>query len=634
MTVVGDPGQYFSSRILRLQAPYQEGRDVKILQSLLNLLPDNIIRNRPKNDGIFGVDTRIAVREFQKYFNLVANGIVADETFSYLGHHSNKYSRKEPVFSSRIICTNSRGGDVQILQNRLAAYKKTFLNRPGSGKYDLYTAQAVTRMQDDFSIPGEAGVAGPQTCDLILLQAPLGGRILKKGRHGLDTYFLQLYLHQLGHYNLDPDGFFTTATFNALKSFQSAADIRVDGIVGPQTFLALGNSLSFPQNKFYYRSETGDSGSSIASLFNQVEEKLLKLSNLKHANKRIKPGRLLRIPMPLAFHLLQKDDNIEKIADIYGINLGNLIKANRLQLSQGLLPGETLVLPGYQAALNGCIIYLNRRERLSELKSLNLKDMSSRILHVFNNRDINRINISPARKKITISSLDGWQGAYDLHKDILEALPLSSSSKKGDYFVKNKKAYHESNFSEVPATAGTSLCFDSCSLTTFANKEKIMRQFRDKHIFRYLQSPDSSHMLIFASSPPDRESTAYLWNWKNRQVIKIGENDTDGVFSLDSQQLLLISRECFGAYYPWFYNKIQLFSSRGYRLSEEILTRSAEINQDCFNLDNTSFVFIMHNPDTFYPLPNSERNLYIKKLNSSVLLQLTSDEKPFSPVWI
>ncbi len=638
MTVVVDPGQYFSSRILRLQAPYQEGRDIRILQSLLNLLPDNIIRNRPKTDGIFGVDTRIAVREFQKYFNLVSNGIVTDETFYYLGHNNNKYSRKEPVFSSRIICSHSRGGDVQILQNRLAAYKKTFLNRPGSGKYDLYTAQAVTRMQDDFSIPGEEGVVGPQTYDVILLQAPLGGRVLKKGRHGLDTYFLQLYLHQLGHYNLNPDGFFTTATLKAVKNFQSAADIRVDGIAGPQTFLALGNSLSFPQNKFYYRSDAGDSITSIASLFGQAEDKLLKLNGLKYANKKIKPGQLLKIPGPLAFHLLKKDDNIDAVADKYGINLKNLIKANRLQISQGLLPGETLVLPGYQVNLTGCIIYLNRRERLNELKSLNLKDMSSRILHVFHDRDMNQINISPSRKNVNLSSVDGWHGAYDLDGDKLEALPPSSSPKKGDCFIKTKKAYNESNSNELPAkllaAASNSLCFDSCSLTSITNREDIMRNLSNEHLPRHKISPDGVFMLIFTAIPPDRENAAYLFNRMTRQLLKIGENDIDGVFSTDSQQFLLNSRECFGAYYPWFYGKIQLFSSRGYRLSEEILTRSAEINEDCFNRNNTAYVFVMHDPDAFYPLPGSDRNLYIKKLNSSFLLQLTSDEKPFSPVWI
>ncbi len=636
MTVVDNPGSYFSSRILRLQAPYQEGEDIKILQSLLNLLPDRIIQTRIDTDGIFGFETRRAVRQFQNYFKLDSNGIVGNATFYYLGHCSGKFSKTEPVFSSRIICSSSRGGDVQILQNRLAAYKKTFLNRPANGKYDLYTAQAVSRIQDDFSIQGEEGMAGPQTYAAVLLQSPLGGRILKKGRHGLDTYYLQLYLYRLGHYNLNPDGFFTTATFKALKGFQSAADIRVDGIAGPQTFLALGNSLPFPQNEFLYRSEAGDSIFSTATLFKKAGRKVPQFNGLKLNRKRLEPGQLLKIPAPLAFHLLEKGDSIDKVAEKYGISPEKLIKANRLQFSLGLLPGETLVLPGYQVKLSGCIIYLNRRERQSELKCLHLEDMSSRTLHIFNNHDIHQISIDPSRKKVILSTHNGWQCTCDLNDNRLNSLPQSRSTNIGQHLIKTKSWNNKSNINECSAKwweGNIHLCKNNYSLTITA-VEQIIKQFRDKDISHCVPSPDGVYVLVFASIHPVRRTAAYLFNLDTGQLIKLGENNIDGVFSTDSRQFLLTSRECFGAHYPWFYKKIRLFSSHGYCLGDEILTRSAEVNEDCFNRHNTAFVLVMHNPHAFYPLPNSKRHLYIKKLNSSLLLQLTSDEKPLSPVWI
>ncbi|KUG02991.1 hypothetical protein ASZ90_019603 [hydrocarbon metagenome] len=629
MTIVDDPGQYFSSRILRLQAPYQEGRDVRILQSLLNLLPDHVTPTRLDTDGIFGFDTLRAVREFQKYFKLDSTGIVSDQTFYYLGHCSGKFSKKEPIFSSRIISSSSQGRDVQILQNRLAAYKKTFLNRPATGKYDLCTAQAVSCIQDDFSIQGEEGVVGPRTYTAILLQAPLGGRILKKGLHGLDTYFLQIYLHQLGYYDSDPNGYFSAATFKALKKFQHAADIRVDGIAGPQTFLALGNSLPFPQSHFFYHSQTGDSITSTASLFKRTEASVLQHNGLKPSHKRLKPGQLLKMPGPLAFHLLKKGDSIDGVAEKYDIDHENLLKANRLQISMGLIPGETLVLPGCQANLTGCIAYLNRRAGLIELKSIHLQDMNTRILHVFNDNDLTRLSIARNRTRLNLSTINGLHSTYDLNANRLEPLPQSRSPKNKDQLLPGSSLKIRSIIKDGRLHFSPD---NSTSIT--ADTKDLIRQFQDKHITRCLLSPDGSYMLIFASTSPARENDAYIFNAKTGQLLKIAGNSIDGLFSTDSRKFLLISRKYFGAYYPWFYTKIELFSCRGNFLSQEMLSRSAEINKDCFNSDNTSFVFAMSDPHTFYPLPDSPRYLYIKKLNSSLLLQLTSDDKPFSPVWI
>ncbi len=637
MAIVYDPDQYFSSRTLRLQAPYQEGRDVKILQSLLNLLPDCIVHTHLETDGVFGVDTRNAVSEFQNYFSLNAKGIVSDDTFYYLGHCQGKFSKGEPVFSSRIIHSSIRGRDVHILQNRLAAYKKTFLNRPASGKYDIYTSQAIDHIQNDFSIQGETGLVGPQTYDTLLLQSPLGGRVLKKGRHGLDTYFLQLYLYQLGYYHPNPDGFFNTVTFKALKDFQHAADIRVDGIAGPQTFLALGNSLSFPRNDFSYRSDTGDSISSTAGLFQRTEKDLLDLNGLTIRHKPLKSGQLLKIPGPCAFHLLKKGDHIDAVAEKYGISQENLVKANRLQISMGLVPGETLLLPGYQVNLTGCIVYLNRRERRVELKSIHLKDMKTRVLHVFHAHEISQMSIAPGRIKLNLSTMKDWHGTFNLNTNRLESLPLPCTPNGGDHLkttsVINRLIIEGGRADINGPSERPCFCHDSCS-TVSAELENVVKQFSDKHIRGCRLSPDASYILIFASTPPNRESTAYLGNIKTGEILKIDDNNFGGVFSTDSQQFLLTSKQYFGAYYPWFYIKISLFSSRGYLLSEEILTRSAEINEDCFNPDNTAMVLAMGTPNNFYPLPERSRHLYVKKLNSSLLIQITAEEKPFSPVWI
>lgn len=121
---------YFGSRTLRLTAPYMIGMDVRILQALLNMLSGVIVRENLILDGIFGPLTRNAVRDFQKYFGLLTDGIVGQETYLRLGHRIGKYAMGEAVFSSKVLQNGARGGDVHVLQNRIVAFKKGYLNRP------------------------------------------------------------------------------------------------------------------------------------------------------------------------------------------------------------------------------------------------------------------------------------------------------------------------------------------------------------------------------------------------------------------------------------------------------------------------------------------------------------------------
>lgn len=67
-------------------------------------------------------------------------------------------------------------------------------------------------------------------------QYEFGSRILHRGMRGNDVKELQTKLQSLG-YEVGPiDGIFGPLTEKAVKQFQKDNRIKVDGIVGPQTY--------------------------------------------------------------------------------------------------------------------------------------------------------------------------------------------------------------------------------------------------------------------------------------------------------------------------------------------------------------------------------------------------------------
>lgn len=73
---------------------------------------------------------------------------------------------------------------------------------------------------------------------LFLEKAPPWASSLRQGTHGRQVTYLQAFL--LGHgYSLSLDGDFGTRTLDALRAFQKANRLVVDGICGPKTRKAL-----------------------------------------------------------------------------------------------------------------------------------------------------------------------------------------------------------------------------------------------------------------------------------------------------------------------------------------------------------------------------------------------------------
>lgn len=87
-----------------------------------------------------------------------------------------------------------------------------------------------------------------------------------------ETSVIQLALKRAGFLDGEIDGIFGSDTRNAVISFQKAASLSPDGIVGPKTYAAL---LPYLKGYTIHRVKKGDSLYSIAAMHNTSIRKIL-----------------------------------------------------------------------------------------------------------------------------------------------------------------------------------------------------------------------------------------------------------------------------------------------------------------------------------------------------------------------
>jgi peptidoglycan hydrolase-like protein with peptidoglycan-binding domain len=145
------------------------------------------------------------------------------------------------------------GPDVEELQNRLT--ELDYYDGPVTGYFGPLTEEAVIRFQQDNGLVAD-GVVGPSTQAALASASAtpspspttpgVDDGILERGEQGEEVSELQIQLRDLRYYTGPIDGDYGSLTEEAVRRFQEAQGLTVDGIAGPTTRSAIANPATRP----------------------------------------------------------------------------------------------------------------------------------------------------------------------------------------------------------------------------------------------------------------------------------------------------------------------------------------------------------------------------------------------------
>lgn len=133
---------------------------------------------------------------------------------------------------SRVLAQGMRGTDVREMQGLLRTRGRMIV---ADGDFGPKTHAAVIDFQGARWLTKD-GQVGSRT--LAALQTNIGVRVMKRGMNGTDVHELQRLLNVRGA-ALKLDGDFGSLTYGAVRAYQKARRLGVDGEAGPQTVNSL-----------------------------------------------------------------------------------------------------------------------------------------------------------------------------------------------------------------------------------------------------------------------------------------------------------------------------------------------------------------------------------------------------------
>lgn len=255
------------------------GEDVRTIQRQLNRIGQNYPAVSPtlELDGLYDVNTELAVRNFQSIFNLDTDGIVGKGTWYRIKSIYNAVKglaelqsegitaeELERIFP-RVLQVGDSGIGVQSLQYYLAVvayFNDAIPSTAIDGYFGEGTRSAVEAFQRSEGITAD-GIVGRETWnalvaryDRILETLPdepgesadtiYPGRFLSEGQSGNDVLRLQRFINLAAERNsyiprVTEDGDYGGATANAVRIIQENNGIRPSGVVGPVTWNTIVN---------------------------------------------------------------------------------------------------------------------------------------------------------------------------------------------------------------------------------------------------------------------------------------------------------------------------------------------------------------------------------------------------------
>jgi hypothetical protein len=139
-----------------------------------------------------------------------------------------------------IVPANASAGSSDIAALQVAMRALGLYPHAVDGISGPWTQGAVRKFQSQHGLTVD-GIAGPQTRGALGKRGKpnLGARLMRNGKRGWDVAALQFLLHERGFEPGGFDGGFGPNTENAVRRYQAAAGLTVDGVAGPTTISAL-----------------------------------------------------------------------------------------------------------------------------------------------------------------------------------------------------------------------------------------------------------------------------------------------------------------------------------------------------------------------------------------------------------
>ena len=200
-------------------------------------------------DGLYGSGTINAVKAFQAANGLKADGVVGPATLAKLDSDDavskTVLKDKETLAAHPTLRPGDKGDYVKEAQQKLTA--AGFYTGEINGKMDDATVAAVKAYQESQGIEAD-GKVGPYTWGKLLglseaslpeVVVPEVRTVLRPGDEGDDVKHVQERLAHYGFYTGTADGVYGNATLAAVKAFQAANGLAVDGKAGPATIAKL-----------------------------------------------------------------------------------------------------------------------------------------------------------------------------------------------------------------------------------------------------------------------------------------------------------------------------------------------------------------------------------------------------------